>query len=90
MPYLKVYQDWDILKENTSSNNTMKLEKKVKLSHIQKFGAQLQEARIRKRMSILDISNLLGISPRTVTMYENESEVPDTDMIKKIETILEF
>ena len=86
--YIDVQQDWDILKEqeNVKEVRTERTIAKVYLN----FGSQIQEARIKKRMTISDVASNLQLPVKTVSMYENCSETPNPEMMKAIKNLLEL
>lgn len=80
-----VYQDWDMMKETTKETDTAKCEKRTMqaTTPIRTF-QQLQEARIRRRLTVMDVANAVGISVDSIILYENGSEAPNEDTRKKL------
>jgi len=74
-----VYQEWDIMKEQISSEN--KNEKLQNVTPIRpSFGIVLQEERIKKRMTTLDVANAVNSTAKLISMYENGTEVPSEEI----------
>lgn len=87
-----VYQDWDILKDNTKETEEVsKPDKKMYSTSIPvRISQQLQEARIKKRLTIVDVSKMIGVSPQSVSLYENGSEAPSDEIKRNLFRILEI
>lgn len=87
MTYIHVYQEWDILREQMKEPE-QKTERILNtVSTRPSFGFLLQEARIKKRMTTVDVANSIGVSAKTVSMFENGSEIPNasmTDLLKQV------
>ena len=54
------------------------------------FSAQMQEARIRRRMTIDDLAKACDVDSRTVSMYENGSEMPTASIRDMLIKVLEM
>ena len=83
-----VYQEWDIMREKIVREE--KLEKVQTNATISRpaFGMLLQEARIKKRMTTLDVANEVKLSANIISMYENGTEVPNSDTEKLLKQLL--
>jgi ribosome-binding protein aMBF1 (putative translation factor) len=77
MTYIPVFQEWDILKE-THKELEQKIEKTTNLTNRPSFGFMLQQARIKKRMTTMDVANSMRITAKMVSLYENGTEIPNT------------
>tara|TARA_B100000482_G_scaffold137954_1_gene101149 strand:- start:1019 stop:1294 length:276 start_codon:yes stop_codon:yes gene_type:complete len=90
MTYIFVYQEWDILKEQ-NKDCEMKVEKLLNTSnHRPPFGFQLQEARIRKRLTTVDVANAANVTAKMISMFENGIEIPNQYMTQLLNNILEI
>ena len=91
MTYLPVYQEWDILKESKELE-PQKTEKYVSASSHEKpsFGTQMQKARIKKRMTVMDLAEHIKVSGRLISMYECGAENPTPDIVQKLTEVLEL
>tara|TARA_B100001778_G_C18116624_1_gene418684 strand:- start:129 stop:407 length:279 start_codon:yes stop_codon:yes gene_type:complete len=88
--YVYAYQEWDILKEQ-KKDNEQKTEKIVhKHTSRPSFGFMLQEARIKKRMTTLDVANHINVSTKMISMFESGTEIPDHEMTRKLSHLLDF
>ena len=89
--YMFVFQEWDILRANIDTADD-RVEKTTCTPTVrgQSYSAQIQEARIRKRLTISELAKRIGVMPRTMSMYENGSEMPSVNMIEKINELLEI
>lgn len=85
--HLFVYQEWDVLREQTHTNE-LRVEKTIPTVRNVSFSAKMQEMRIKNRMTIKDIAEKLNVDCRTISMYENGSEMPSTSQIEKLKDIL--
>lgn len=90
MTFVHVYQEWDIFKENNKeieSNN-----KKTHVENIPRpsFGFLLQEGRIKKRMTTMNVANHLEIDPKIISLYENGTESPSETIAMKLRELLDI
>lgn len=53
-------------------------------------GERLTEAREGRGLTVLQVSELLGIQAKTVSLYEKGKEMPSLEMIDRIATVLRF
>lgn len=85
--YYEVYQEWDILREaiDVEEQKIGKVTVDVEMSS---FPVQLQEARIRMRYTILELATKCNVSPKSMAMYENGSELPTDDVMTEIRKVL--
>lgn len=84
--YVHVCQEWDLMKEQ-SKQAEPKIEKNQ--PYVRPiFGIRFQEARIKKRMTIVDLANAINVSAKTVSMFENGSEAPSSELSQRIVEIL--
>lgn len=90
MTYVHVYQEWDILKEN-NKDPEHKIEK-VSVQNVQRpsFGFLLQQGRIRKRMTTVDVANKLKITAKMISLYENGTETPTEEFASKLRELLDI
>jgi ribosome-binding protein aMBF1 (putative translation factor) len=90
MTYLHVYQEWDILKEQTKEIDS-KVEKVTMFSnHRPSFGFLLQQARIRKRMTTMDVANSIQIPAKMISLYESGTETPTNEMAQNLRDLLDI
>ena len=88
--YIPVYVEWDILKERLHPEE-LKLEKAISTSKRNiSFGSLMQETRIRKKMSIITLSQETEISCRALALYESGIEVPSIALRHTIEKQLDL
>ena len=87
-----VYQDWDILKDTSKETEEWtKPDKKTYSTSIPvRISQQLQEARIRKRLTVIDVAKLVGVTPQSVSLYENGSEAPSDPIKRKLFEVLQI
>ena len=90
MVHIPVYQEWDILCEQYEP------EEKVTNSVIEEtersrptFAFRLQEARIKKRMTVFDLAEQLCIPPATLSKVESGLEMPPQSLMEKIQQVLQ-
>lgn len=80
-----VYQDWDLMKIQAKETDTSKCEKRsVQPATPVRTFQQLQEARIRKRLTVMDVAEAVDIPVDSIIMYENGSEAPNEEIRKKL------
>ena len=90
MTYVYVYHEWDILKEN-NKDSEHKVEKHVSVNNTRpSFSFLLQQGRIRKRMTTIDVANKLNISPKSVSLYENGTESPNDEVAALLRDLLDI
>jgi DNA-binding XRE family transcriptional regulator len=90
MTYVHVYQEWDILREQIKEPE-QKTERILNMNSSRpSFGFLLQESRIRKRMTTIDVANAIGVNAKTVSMFENGSEIPTVSMTDTLKKILDI
>ena len=88
MDYIFVHQEWDIL-QKTTSEDTYERITPINISN-NSFATQMQEARIKKRLTIDALSSRLGIHTNLISSYENGSEIPPQQIRDKLKEILEI
>jgi ribosome-binding protein aMBF1 (putative translation factor) len=72
-----VFQEWDILREMPAAPMAVMPPRATYATIVPRsLSIRLQEARIGKGMSIVALAQMVGLSPCTVAMYENGTEVP--------------
>ena len=86
--YRFVYQEWDIMRERHAPPGE-RLEK-LPTSRQCSFSMKLQEARIQRRLTIQDLSTKSGIPPKTLSLYENGTEIPSSETIALISAALDI
>ena len=90
MPHVFVFQEWDILREQKKEfEHRVEKFNTTDMSR-PSFGIQLQEARIRKRLTTTEIANILQISAKSVSMFENGSEIPSVETASILGRLLGF
>tara|TARA_B110000046_G_scaffold110378_2_gene117636 strand:- start:684 stop:1046 length:363 start_codon:yes stop_codon:yes gene_type:complete len=94
MDYKFAYQEWDIMRKKPPLP-AQRIDKSTyhvltSSARSPQFCMVLQEARILKRMSVLDVATLLGTSSTTVSNFENGTEVPSTEMCSRIRSALDI
>lgn len=89
--YVFVFQEWDMLRANDDTPDD-RLEKTSSTPTVrgQTYGGRIQEARIRKRLTISDLARNVGISARSMSMLENGSEMPSADVASRLNSLLEI
>lgn len=90
MSYVFVYQEWDVLKEQTTAPNTNTEVHVQTVIERPAFSFRLQEARIKKRLTIADVADQVGVAPYQISLYENGTEVPSADINKEITRVLDL
>lgn len=55
-----------------------------------RLGCSIKEARKRKHLTQLELSEQLGISPRHLQAIENENQTPSFDLLSRILSYLEI
>lgn len=88
MTYIHVYQEWDILREQMKEPEQKTERILDTVSTRPSFGFFLQEARIKRRMTTVDVANAIGVSAKTVSMFENGSEIPNANMTEILKQLL--
>lgn len=87
--YLNVYQEWDILKEHAKKDEDNKIQRRyTKTNDRPSFGFMLQQARIQKRLTTTDVANHVNITPKMISLYENDTETPNEDIAMALRTFL--
>lgn len=85
--YFDVYQEWDVLREKVELAE-QKIEKPTVHTEMSSLPVQIQEARIRLRLTVLDLAMKCQVSPKSMSMYENGSEIPSDEVLQTLKTIL--
>lgn len=89
MSHVFVYQEWDIMREVKTQEE--KLEKATTIvPRTNMFSLQLQEARIRQRMTVSQLAEKCGMSSRQMSLYENGSENPTPEIYAVINELLKM
>ena len=86
--HVYVFQEWDILRVHSDASEERVERTIAPASKTHSYGAQIQEARIRNRLSIADVAQKIGVNARTVSMYENGSEMPNAIVAAQIKALL--
>lgn len=82
--YMFVYQEWDVLREKPPMTDE-RVEKTSSLtSRNPSFSVRLQEARIKQRMTVTELANKTNVPSRTMSLYENGTEMPPSDVYDRI------
>ena len=88
--YRFIYQEWDIMRPRQLPPEE-KLEKLPPISCRQvSFGMQLQEARIKHRLTIHELAARCGLPALTLSLFENGTEVPAPEVAQKIHEVLDM
>lgn len=85
---IPVFQEWNIVRERKQKDEHKNLT--FSLAVPKKIGVQLNEARIKKRMTIFQLAELLEKDTYTVALYENGNETPEKDVLFQIQKILDI
>lgn len=86
--YRFMYQEWDIMRPRQLPPEE-KLEKLPPISCRQvSFAMQLQESRIKHRLTIHELAAKCGLPARTLSMFENGTEVPTPEVAQKVHEVL--
>ena len=86
--YCFVYQEWDMLRERSTVVED-RVEKIVTPTmQDTAFSTRMQEARIRLRLTIHELAERVGLPSRTISMYENGSEMPSDHAASQIKIAL--
>lgn len=85
-----VFQEWDVLRaqHDVHEDRIERVAPPPVRNH--SYSAQIQEARIRKRLTIADLARLVGVSARTMSLYENGSEMPPSNVAANLARQLEL
>ena len=86
--YTFVYQEWDVMRERQIQNEEKMERTPPSVSRSATFSIRLQEARIAKRITVADLATKVGVSSRTMTLYENGTEMPPAEICAAISHIL--
>ena len=86
--YVGAYQEWEILRERPRQQEE-RLEKAVPTSQSdESFGCKLQEARLKLRMPVSELSVLSSVPARSISAYENGGDVPSRAICALLENAL--
>ena len=87
--YTFVYQEWDMMRERIQVREE-RLEKPSPTisNRTHAFSIQLQEARIKQRITIRELADRCGVTPRSMSLYENGTEMPSTIIQQRIKEVL--
>ena len=55
----------------------------------EKFKKRMRVARINKDMSVIEVANKVGVLPLSVYNYESGKQIPRTEILYKICTVLD-
>ena len=86
--YTFVYQEWDMMRERQIQNEEKMERITPTVSRAATFAVRLQESRIAKRITVADLAAKVGVSSRTMTLYESGTEMPPADICAAISLIL--
>ena len=87
--YMFVFQEWDIMRaSNDVTDDRVEKTSCTPTVRGQTYNSQIQEARIRKRLTISELAKRVNVTPRSMSMFENGSEMPSIDIVHKINEIL--
>lgn len=86
--YRFIYQEWDVMREKQIEREE-KIERVVSsLPSKVNFAMQLQQARIRQRITIHDLATQTNIPIQHITAFETGAEVPSDNMMQRLRAIL--
>lgn len=81
-PFVLVYQDWELVKEATlAPKQTLR---PIPQSN-QQFSAIIQKERIKRRLTLESLADLLQISVNKLAFLEKGTELPSPELILKLE-----
>jgi DNA-binding XRE family transcriptional regulator len=86
--YRFVYQEWDMMRERVVPQEERVERTTASVSNKVNFGMQLQQARIRNRITIHDLAAKCGLAVHHLTAYETGAEVPSSELMIKIRETL--
>lgn len=84
-----VYQEFAVLRE-TIKKPEERLERPIMAGATAAYSNRLQAARIRQRLSVSDLSARVGVTHRSMSLYENGSETPSEHVMKAINAVLKI
>ena len=88
MSHVFVFQEWDMMRERAPTHDE-KLEKTTNMPiRTNAFSIQLQEARIKRRMTVMDLAERCGVTSRQMSVYENGTETPPPEVYTRIVDVL--
>lgn len=95
-----VYQTWEFLTSkkpsdhmNVESNPTRAF--KIDLSSFESaetpsFHMLMQQNRLKKRMTLMQVAEALQVPYNQVCLYENGSEIPNATILAQLKTLLDW
>ncbi len=90
MTHVFVYQEWDMMRERGQVPED-RVEKVAPAPiRTNNFSIQLQEARIRHRMTVADLAEKCKVTSRQMSLYENGTETPPPEIHKRIVELLKI
>lgn len=93
--YVFAFQDWDIPKA-TPGDRAASVPDQRHLVHptssheMPSFGLTMQKARIKKRMTILEVANAVKAPVNSITLFENGVEVPRGELLANLSRVLDL
>lgn len=89
MGHVFVYQEWDMLVESKPDGNQVRLERHENDGgRDMSLAARLQEQRLKMRLSVPEFAKKIDVDSRTISMYENGSEMPSGEVMEKVNALL--
>ena len=91
MTHVHVFQEWDILKEQSKEFES-KHEKVTSIMNKERpsFGFLIQQARMKKRMTTMDVAQAVDINPKLISLYENGTEIPSAEVSTSLKKVLDI
>lgn len=89
--HVHVFQEWDILREQNKDLES-KNEKVTSIMNKERpsFGFLIQQARMKKRMTTMDVAEAVYLNPKFISMYENGTEIPSAEVTNNLKKILDI
>lgn len=79
-----VYQEWEVMREQQLRPEERLEKMPTAPTKMNTFSVLLQEARIKKRMTLAELANKCNISNRQMSLYENGTETPPQEVYQRI------
>ena len=83
-----VYQEWDMQREKApiveERLERVQQHQHINLARSSNFATQMQEGRIRQRMTIAELAEKCALDTRRMTLFESGAEMPTADVQARI------
>ena len=83
---LSVFQDWDVATKVEATSDALLRVCGDKV--VQNYGLKIQEARLKKRLSLHDLARMIDRDAHALAMCENGIERPSSDMLQLLQDAL--